>query len=217
MRRLLSGRASRCWAVLLMSLFVATAVAAAAEFSADFTEKMAGRSSAGKLHIKGLKVRRETTQGPQKGILILRLDKGKIWVLDPAQKTYLEMDSAEKDMAYRSPDDPRVKASLKQWGEMKRVGRETISGYPCDKYAFTFRDKSMGTQYLWVSRRLKVPLRVEQKSANFSMLLEYTNVKEGRVADSLFELPKGYRKMSAPGLGGRRGGRGRPGMRGGLR
>jgi hypothetical protein len=32
------------------------------------------------------------------------------------------------------------------------------------------------------------------------MVTEYTNIKEGGVNDSVFEVPRGYRKMSMPGM-----------------
>jgi hypothetical protein len=45
-------------------------------------------------------------------------------------------------------------------GIRKLVGEETINGYLCDKYAFTYHDKSMGTQYQWISKKLKVMIKI---------------------------------------------------------
>jgi len=194
---------NRCRSLLaLVVLLCFSSMALAAEFSADFTEKMGNRVAAGKLYLKGYDIRRDVTQGPQKNIMIYRMDKKVIWLLDPVQKTYMEMSAAGKELAYLSPDDPKAKQALKDMGTVKKVGRETVNGYVCDKYAFSYRDKSMGTQYQWVAQKLKVPIKVEQKSPKFQMLAEYKNIKEGGVSSSLFQLPKGYKKTSIPGMPG---------------
>ena len=188
-------------AVLAMAwLLVGQSLAIAAEFSADFVEKRFGQTNTGKVCVKGLKVRREVTQGPHKSITIARMDKIVVWMLHPAQKTYMEMAGAHKEAAYMDPK--KAAQQLKNLGDLKLVGKETVNGYPCDKYAFTFRDKSVGKQYQWYSPKLKTMLKVEQKSPKFSMYMEYKNIKERRVADSLFEIPKGYKKMNMRGMGG---------------
>jgi len=85
-------------------------------------------------------------------------------------------------------------------GIRKLVGEETINSYLCDKYAFTYHDKSMGTQYQWISKKLKVMIKIDSKGSPFKMSSEYKNIKEESVPDSLFELPAGYTKISKPGL-----------------
>jgi len=201
---------SRLELIAMVSLLALGGAARAADFSADFTEKTGPVAKSGKVYVKGLKVMREETQGRQRHATIIRMDKKLVWILNPADKTYMEIAGAGKEAAAMS-SDPKALAALKRLGERKRVGTETVNGYVCDKYAFIYRDKSMGTQYQWVSTRLKVPIRIEHKSPRFSMLIEYKNIKEGKVADSIFEIPKGYRKVSVPGLGGMRGMPGMPG------
>jgi outer membrane lipoprotein-sorting protein len=186
---------------LAKSLFIAAAsalvlaqAAAAAQFSADFVQKIGGRSTTGKVYVQGDKIRREATRGAEQTIVISRMDKRIVWMLHPAQKSYMEM-SFEKNRPYIL-NDPKWQQELKKLGTLTRDGQETVNGYPCDKYVLVYRDKAMGTQYQWISKKLKFPIKIETKGSRFPMVIEYKNIKERRLADSLFEVPAGYKKMS---------------------
>lgn len=184
-------------AATLACLLAFAGMTLAAQFSADFVEQAAGQSAQGKIYVKDLKVRREVTKGPQQGILIYRMDKRVAWLLNPADKTYVEMPAGGKEALYTA-DDAKLDKELAKYGTRKKVGQETVGGYLCDKYAFVYHDKNLGTQYHWVARKLKLPIKVEQKSQRFQLLVEYRNIKERKLADSLFEVPKGYQKKQMP-------------------
>jgi outer membrane lipoprotein-sorting protein len=188
------------------SVLVLAQVAVAAEFSADMVQTMGSRSSTGKVYVKGDKIRNETTQGPQKATVIVRMDKRVVWMLHPEQKAYMEMQAGKQQP--RPLNDPKWQTEMKKLGTLTRAGQETVNGYPCDKYVLVYRDKTMGTQYQWISKKLKFPIKIETKGSRFSMVMEYKNIKERRLADSLFEVPAGYKKMSMPQMP--------PGMRGGM-
>jgi len=186
---------------IAIGILFSSALCLAVEFSADFVDTKAGRTNSGKVYLKGDKVRREVTEGPRKGtITIYRLDKEVVWVLNPAQKTYTEMPGMGKQIGELSLNDPRVQDMLKKLGELKPAGTETVNGYVCDKYALVYHEKAMGTQYQWIAQKLNVPIKIEHQGSRFSMLIEYKNINEGQIPDSLFELPPGYRKMAIPGF-----------------
>jgi hypothetical protein len=58
----------------------------------------------------------------------------------------------------------------------------------------------MGTMTQWHSKKLNYPIKVVYHGPQGDMVTEYKNIKEGRVRDSLFKPPKGYKKMGMPGL-----------------
>lgn len=58
------------------------------------------------------------------------------------------------------------------------------------------REKNAGTVIQWRSDKLDWPLKTEVKREGQSMLIEYKNIKEAKPANSLFELPKGYKKKT---------------------
>lgn len=87
--------------------------------------------------------------------------------------------------------------SPKDKPNMKLVGTETINGYECDKYETTVSHKGKTTKhYAWISKKLGMPIKMTSADGSFSM--EYQDIKPGKLSDSLFEPPKGYRKMKMP-------------------
>jgi outer membrane lipoprotein-sorting protein len=80
----------------------------------------------------------------------------------------------------------------------RRVGTETVNGYQTDRYEVLVRGGKVGCtrQTIWIAKKLGMPLKMVCSEIAFS--LEYRNIKEGKVADRLFEPPKGYKKTTKP-------------------
>jgi len=77
------------------------------------------------------------------------------------------------------------------------VGHDQVAGYEADKYQVTVpSDRRCEIQNFWVAKKLGVPVKMECRERHFS--LEYKDIKEGKVPESLFELPVGYRKTTTP-------------------
>jgi len=165
-------------------------LAQAAEFSAQVVSHMGPQKVKGKVYLKGEKLRQEFSMGGGKSINIARPDKQVTWVIMPAQKFYVEMPLEETDEAktMRMPKDKT---------KMKLVGTETVNGYETDKYETVIKSNGKTMKFdLWVAKKLGVPIKMVSKDGSYSM--EYLNIKEGNVPDSVFEVPSGYRKMSMP-------------------
>ena len=181
-------------ALAAVAVLAFATIAAAAEFSADLAGSIDRQAVAGKLYMKGTSVRQEMSRGTQSVIVIARPDKKTAWMLNPGNKTYMELKgSAVPDLTTLA--DAKVP---KEVGTRKRLGKEKVNGYLCDKYALVFKDKNQGTQYQWISSKLKVPLKMEHRTGNHVMTMEFKNIKEGKLAASLFEVPKGYKKTEMP-------------------
>ena len=71
--------------------------------------------------------------------------------------------------------------------DAKFLGIETLHSMPCKKYQI--EDYARTTVY-WISERLPVPVRVENQDET----IEFTNVEQGKLEDSLFELPATCKK-----------------------
>jgi outer membrane lipoprotein-sorting protein len=181
--------------VVVVVIFVLAGSSIAAEFSADLLLKQGGETMTGKVYVKGDKTRQEFVQQGQKQIRIIRPDKGLMWLLMPAEKIYMEMSSQESG-AY----DPTLDQNIEDKAEMKSLGKETVNGYVCDKYLYSYHDTSMGTTTLWISKKLNYPIKTEYQSSSGDMLVEYKNIKEGNVQNSLFDVPGDYMLLSVPGM-----------------
>jgi outer membrane lipoprotein-sorting protein len=186
-----SIRKSTALLTALVSVLALSGLAVAAEFSADITQKMGQEVQKGKIFIKGNKMRMEF----EDGISIMDLATGKTITLQPEEKMYMELPGAGPMPSADESDKDLSKIATK-----KHVGTEKISGYKCDKYLITYHDKAMGKMTQWHAKKLNYPIKVFHQGPQGDMLVEYTNIKEGGVSDSLFKIPSGYQKMSLPSI-----------------
>ncbi|OGP54201.1 MAG: hypothetical protein A2Y65_08485 [Deltaproteobacteria bacterium RBG_13_52_11] len=183
-----------CMAFAVAFIFILSGRSLAAEFSADLLLKQARETITGKVYVKGDKTRQEYLQKEEKYVMISRFDKGIVWVLIPAEKIYMESSSREG-----TASDPRLDQKIKDTAVKKYLGKEEVNGYMCEKYQYIYNDKSMGSVTQWFSQKLSYPIKSEYNAPSGYTLIEYKNIIEGKVADSLFEIPGDYAKMSVPG------------------
>jgi uncharacterized cupredoxin-like copper-binding protein len=187
-----SGRGwHRIWWPLLAITLALPGWTLAAEFSAQMITRSTDLGETqGKIYVKGDKFRQEFGAGEEAHISILRPDKQLVWMIMPTQKIYMEMalTAQATDKMMRLPQDK---------AQMKLLGPETVNGYAADKYETVAKDNGKSSHYyVWVAKKLGLPIKMTSPDGSFSM--EYQNIKEGGVPDSLFEIPAGYQKMTMP-------------------
>ncbi len=167
----------------------------AAEFSADMIQKSPMGNTNGKVFVKGENFRQEMNMGGQNQIMIFQKDKGVVWILMPGQRMYMEMAAGgQQNIAPTTPEE------MEKMGDKKYLGKEKVNGYKCKKYRYTSNDPSVGTTTMWISKKLNFPIKTEMKSSSGPMSMEYKNIQEKKLPDSLFKIPAGYRKMSMPSM-----------------
>ncbi|HBF43967.1 MAG TPA: hypothetical protein DDW42_10160 [Desulfobacteraceae bacterium] len=168
----------------------------AAEFSADLVQKMPQGTYKGKIFVKDKKFRQETNMMNRKQVMIFRRDTGVALILMPENHMYMEMSGL-----VGAKDAPQIdQQKLEEMAEKKYQGKEKMNGYMCEKYLFIYHDKSMGTMTQWFSKKLNFPIKMEMKRPSGNIIIEYKNIREKDMQDSLFEIPAGYQKMSIPGI-----------------
>lgn len=176
--------------LVLLSLSMFFAVNAfAVEFAADtITTTKQGKMN-GKMYFKENKSRMEM-QGKEEMIMIARLDKKVAWNIMPKQKMYMEMPLDMKDR-------PKVEEKVEGEIDRKLLGNETIDGHPAKKYLITYQSgKNKEQMHQWWATDISFP--VKSAAVDGSWVQEFRNIKMGRLADSLFELPAGYKKFQMP-------------------
>lgn len=122
-------------------------------------------------------------------IAIVRKDKGVVWVLMPASKTYIEQPLGEGTSS-NMPDGDY---------ELSEIGVETLNGHKTTKSKFTCALKDGGKLegFLWMTGEgIAMKMDAVVKDTDARVKIELTNVKTGKQDDSLFELPAGYNKLS---------------------
>lgn len=162
--------------------FFAMAVALASDFSADIASTSKEGAFKGKIFVTHYKVRIENPQS----VIITRIDKNIAWALTPKKKMY-----TEQPFDFRNA----IAASEKIGGETERtlIGPEKIGGSIASKYKIVYGPKRE-TMFQWVDDRSNIPIKSAAEDSSWSV--EYSNLKIGPQADSLFEIPADYEKLS---------------------
>jgi hypothetical protein len=117
----------------------------------------------------------------------------------PEQKMYMELDlSAMKQDMQNNLYDPDVRT------EKEFLGSETVDGHPAKKYHVTIikQGKKETGGFLWEATDLNnFPVKYQSEDGKTTTV--WKNIKRGPIADSLFEVPSGYKKMelNIPGMG----------------
>jgi hypothetical protein len=163
-------------------LFIILSSSFAVEITADMTTKEGKITRNGKIYVKGNKSRVEKGSSPL--YTIVRGDKGLLWQVNNAEKTYLE--------AKLTPDMmPSIEDKLPGETGRKQIGAEMVNGYSSKKYEVTAtKGKKSETIQQWFSTEYNFPVKL----VGTGWSVEYKNIKKGGVADSLFELSTGLIK-----------------------
>jgi len=199
----MSARKLGLTAVLVVfALAALSSLALAAEFSADVVMTAGQTSMTSAIFVKGRNVRQEMSMGKDKTIVIISAEKKMVWMIDPARKTYMA-EPIPADKLSEMLDEMRGKipaaAAAAQGAKTTRLGTEKVNGYPCDK---TVTEGKGGKVTVWYSKKLDLALRTEitAEGGGKKMITrqEVKNIKERKLPDSLFQVPKDYKQTTPP-------------------
>jgi hypothetical protein len=179
------------------ALPTAQAQESTAEYSADFTFETAEMAQTGKVFAAPGKERRESVfEGGMTSVTIRREDLGKLWILMPSERMYMEVNPGQSDpsgMQSSSPDDYDV--------QMTVVGPEQLDGVDAIKHKVIMTDadgNKMGG-FWWVSNE-GIPLKMDMLAVDdgdkMRLKQQLSNVEIGTQPPELFEIPSDYNSMS---------------------
>jgi len=169
---------------LLPAFFLTVGLAQAVDFSADVFNTHQGQATQAKIYVKAGKIRMETPGTEE--YTILRTDQKVIWLVVPEEKTYLEIPS---------PQTPGTGEKIK--GEVSRqyLTSETVNGQATKKYEVHYLDKeTLHKAHQWVAQGLNYPIKISALDGSWST--EYRNIRIAPQAESLFEIPEGFDRIS---------------------
>lgn len=176
-------------AAVLSFTLVCASLAWCAEFTADVDINQNGALTSGTAYVKGASVRYELMTGAGGKVIIYRADFGAQWTVFPQHEAYdEEWDSDDDDFIV-----PEINPRLIEIATDELLGSETVGGLACDIHLYRFDDPARGTLTVWRAREIDYPVKIELKTRDYFLTKEYRNIKAGRLDDSLFELPKGYK------------------------
>ncbi|MEQ8214665.1 MAG: DUF4412 domain-containing protein [Smithellaceae bacterium] len=164
----------------------------AQELSATIVTKSGDQTVSMKIYMKPDKFRTDNEMAGAS--TIVRKDLNKVWTIMTAQKTYMEMEGITDDQNL-----PATEEKIKGEVSRKEVGSETVNGHPAIKYEITAKMGDTVMQvYQWWAKDINFP--VKTAAVDGSWTTEYRDINVGSQADSLFEIPAGFKKMTIPGM-----------------
>lgn len=164
---------------------------AALYFSADRVVKIGKSMVTAHVNAKDDRWRFEFTV-PQGGasIIIVRVDRGKSWLIFSKRRQYLEVPITQ---------DQRLVVSETMEGEVSRefVGDEVLHGFPTELFEVTVKDNGEARQYYrWVTKAQRFPLKTVSKQGEWSE--EFTRGVFTEQSRYLFELPQRFDPADPP-------------------
>ena len=163
------------------------------QFSADLNQTVKGLTTTGKIYVKAGNYRMDLDEAGQPLTVIVDEGVGKTTVAAPLEKMYAEFPVTH---AASVTNDPfQGLKYLANMGESRPDGTETIDGYECDKFVVFAEGQKSITQ--WTAHKLNFPIKIIMHGKT-EKTIELKNIKEGPVADSLFQLPADYAMFEMP-------------------
>lgn len=160
-------------------------------FSADLVSQLDGQpqSPSQRYFQEGDKTRLESA-----GIVfITHLNRGIEWALMPASRSYTEHRMPSEQVRVKKDVETAIVGKL----GASLVGTERVNGCDCVKYVKSLPGPR-SRQIMWVSRRLNLAVRTRTERPSGSDTQEFRSIREGKQPASLFQIPKGYKKVESP-------------------
>lgn len=180
--------------IALCIVFVSAATAT--EFSADMITVMAGGKTDGRIYYKNPNISRSEAMG-----IISIVKRPLVYQVFTNTKKYVvnDLNAADKKNPMMDVGD------FNKWAkknDLKKVGKETVQGFKCSIYEGSVKishDQPPVPMKIWYSKKLEYPVKTETTlPAPMGKMINYIeNVKLGKQADSLFEVPSGYSKSES--------------------
>lgn len=166
-----------------------------------------GRRVKGKIYIEGNKSRYEGTGADRGKITIADHDEGIIYFMDKQRDMYGEIylipDILNAEMEGRIPYGRWYQP--KYFGPAMKIdknmlGEEKIENRQCTVYEMKVTyEGGMQKSTVWEDKELKIPLKAATVTSYGSkVVVEYKNIKIGRIDPSLFDAPKHIRMKLPP-------------------
>jgi outer membrane lipoprotein-sorting protein len=151
-------------------------------------------TSAGKIYISDTKMRMETEMNGMKSITISK-SPSEIYIYNPDTKTAMKLTSSTDDSAEIPTEWAQASGDTSRY---KIIGEEKKDGFDCVVVQYTDPANAAVTSKMWVRKDNGLPVRVEAKTSDGTIVSEYKNYNLGTQDASLFELPAGTQIVSFP-------------------
>ncbi len=181
---------------ILTIFFCFSAALLGAEFSADLKIKQPDKDYEFQYYAQDSLYRVEKLTGEDRILIIADRELDITWALNPEEKAYIELKGT--DAAFFNP--VRAWEAIRESLNEEKVGDETILGYLCEKYTYSYPEQKESSAEGWYSPKLEQFIRqiVYYGGGQGDGLLEMINIIEAPQDDSLFKVPADYQREKSP-------------------
>lgn len=163
------------------------------EYSAEMVVN-GGRDGVTRLYRTPQTLRTETPAGQQTIAVIARLDRNLAWVLIPNMRTAAELTLSEFQILPGLQPGPNTRVN--------REGDEQIEGTNVTRWRVTTEQDGRGFDgFIWTTSEgivLRIAGEGQAQGRRSRVDIIARNVRIGRQAPTLFEIPNGYNRMQVP-------------------
>jgi len=146
-----------------------------------------------KLYVRDYLYRVEKLDGDDQFLAIENRKADLTTAMNPEEKTYLELEGSAG--AFVNP--------VKGWEYMtdnteeKLIGAETVNGFECDHYTYSYPGQAEPVLEVWKSKKLEhfIKYLVHYGGGSGDGSMEILNVVEGPLDDALFKVPDDYTRQ----------------------
>ena len=189
-------------AVLAAGMLAALAAGLAAEEASAFSVSYDQRTTTGgqvmfsKVRIKDERFRIETEGGTASAVIVHNESGTYSYLPNGGMAMKLPALTAEQHPIEHAEDYAAYLRTL----DARKIGAETVNGYPCDLYEFT-DPAAGGRTKAWVWTDKQFPVKLEQHTKGGLVTTEITRLESNAsIADDAFQLPPGIKVMDMGGV-----------------
>lgn len=171
-------------------VLLASGLCFAVSFTADSVTKFGPNQATSKLYVSSSNWRQDMTGQGRSQTVIGRGDKNVTYFINPVAREYMERKGAIR------PWSASMTAKLYSSKMTRKVmGQKTVNGIACERVVYSAKGQP-GSITQYVAKDLDLPVLTEIKAPHGVMTVEFKNIKRITPPASLFQLPKGYKKVT---------------------
>jgi len=173
---------------ILTILFCFSFALLGAEFSADLKIKQLDKEYEFKYYAQDSLYRLEKLTSEDRILVIANRELDITWALNPEEKAYIELKGT--DAAFLNP--VRAWEAIRENQNEEKVGTETVLGYLCEKYTYTYPEQEEPSVGGWYSAKLNQFIRqiVHCGGGQGDGLLEMINIVEAPQGETALDMTK---------------------------
>lgn len=170
--------------IIAVALIIGAGAAQAGEFTADVVITMGEKVDTLKIAVKKNYYRLTSVEEGVEKVMMRK--RGTTYLIYDDKKQYKEC----KNENLVNPVAAWENLSYQMQGA--RDGIDTVQSYPCDRFAFKYKDSENTVFLRWFSSDLNFIIKQKHSEAGMDRTMELVNIKQTELADALFEIPEDY-------------------------